>query len=223
VRALLMSLVPLLLITMLVISVFLGWRCCQSSTSDPLHDQPLLVSPLSADVNPVLSIQLLDIRAHGRFGSVYRAILSGTGETVAVKVLPMSERQSWLNERAFYSLQSVMSHPNLLRFYGAEQHSSELWIVTEYHDRGSLYDYLKSSTISWAELVTIATSLTRGLAFLHSDSKHRAIAHRDIKSRNVLLKGNMMACIADFGLAIVLDNMSDIHAQVKTAVLSKSK
>ena len=215
VRTLLMSLVPLLVLTMLVITGFLLWRCCQASSSDALHDQPLLTSPSLADAKPLLSIQLLDLRAHGRFGSVYRAIMTTTGETVAVKVLPISERQSWLNERAFYSLQSVAGHQNVLKFFGAEQHCSELWIVTEYHDRGSLYDYLKSSVITWNELVSIATTLTRGLAFLHSDVKHHAIAHRDIKSRNVLLKSNMTACIADFGLAVVLeDNSLDVHAQV---------
>jgi Protein kinase domain len=215
VRTLLMSLVPLLGITMLVITVFLLWRCYLASYTDTFQDQPLLVPPSPVDSKPVLSVQLLDLRAQGRFGSVYRAILTTTGETVAVKVLPLSERQSWLNERAFYSLQSISGHDNVLRFFGAEQHGSELWIVTEYLDRGSLYEYLKSSVVSWADLVTIATSLARGLAFLHGDVKHHAIAHRDIKSRNVLLKRNMTACIADFGLAVILDNnSSDVHAQV---------
>lgn len=218
-----MSLVPLLVTTTIVIVVFLLWRCYQASNPDIFHDHPLLVPPSPVDVKPVLCVQLLDRRANGRFGSVYRAMLTTTGETVAVKVLPLSERQSWLNERAFYSLQSIGGHDNVLRFFGAEQHGSELWLITEYHDRGSLYDYLKSSVVTWAELLTIATSLSRGLAFLHGDVKHHAIAHRDIKSRNVLLKRNMTACIADFGLAAILDNSSsDVHAQVRVIFVSNT-
>ena len=32
-----------------------------------------------------------------------------------------------------------------------------------------------------------------------------SIAHRDFKSKNVLIKSDMTACIADFGLALVFE------------------
>lgn len=43
------------------------------------------------------------------------------------------------------------------------------------------------------------------------------IAHRDFKSKNVLLKSDMTACIADFGLALIFhpdESCGDIHNQV---------
>lgn len=46
-----------------------------------------------------------------------------------------------------------------------------------------------------------------------------AIAHRDFKSKNVLLKSDMTACIADFGLAIIFypgKSCGDTHGQVGT-------
>lgn len=46
-----------------------------------------------------------------------------------------------------------------------------------------------------------------------------AIAHRDFKSKNVLLKNDMTACIADFGLALVFvsgKSCGDTHGQVGT-------
>lgn len=46
-----------------------------------------------------------------------------------------------------------------------------------------------------------------------------AVAHRDFKSKNVLLKSDMTACIADFGLAIVFEagkSCGDTHGQVGT-------
>lgn len=64
----------------------------------------------------------------------------------------------------------------------------------------------------------------RGLMFLHDeipggkeDGFKPAIAHRDFKSKNVLLKSDMSACIADFGLALVFHPnkpCGDTHGQV---------
>lgn len=142
---------------------------------------------------------------------------------VAVKVFPLQDRQSWQNEREFYSLPHVGSHDCILHFIGAEKRCmiSELWLITDYHERGSLYDYLKGSTVTVKELFTIATSMCRGLAFLHSvvssGSEKPSVAHRDIKSRNILLKLDSTACIADFGLALILNqNPGDVHGQVGT-------
>ncbi|KAG5450144.1 Activin receptor type-2B, variant 2 [Clonorchis sinensis] len=107
----------------------------------------------------------------------------------------------------------------------------EYWLVTEYHQLGSLYDYLKTHTIHWKELLQIAVGVARGLSHLHSEitsvggntvlmePTKPSIAHRDLNSRNVLLKSDMSACIADFGLAIRFEPghfPSDAHPQLGT-------
>lgn len=65
-----------------------------------------------------------------------------------------------------------------------------------------------------------------GLTHLHEElpptSTERAkpsIAHRDFKSKNVLLGSKFRPCIADFGLAIVFNPnaiLGDAHGQVGT-------
>ena len=93
--------------------------------------------------------------------------------------------------------------------------------------QGCLYDFLKAHTISWTEAIRIVLSACEGLAFVHSSSdaklnflslegKKLPIAHRDVKSRNILLRGDRMSCIADFGLALVLDGKAgNAHSQAR--------
>lgn len=95
--------------------------------------------------------------------------------------------------------------------------------------QGSVCDYLKANVLSWSELCLIAQTMSQGLSYLHKDIPgHKpSIAHRydirtsdykaklkaygsvqspcsyrDFKTKNILLKSDMTACIADFGLAL---------------------
>jgi len=220
-RTLLFSLLPLIGITVFVICIFWLWRHKKMAYSQRLPTQEPMPAPLPSPHLGFRPVELIEIKARGRFGCIWRAQLNNT--VVAVKVFPLQDRQSWQNEREFYSLPHVGSHDCILHFIGAEKRCmiSELWLITDYHERGSLYDYLKGSTVTVKELFTIATSMCRGLAFLHSvvssGSEKPSVAHRDIKSRNILLKLDSTACIADFGLALILNqNPGDVHGQVGT-------
>jgi serine/threonine protein kinase len=67
-----------------------------------------------------------------------------------------------------------------------------LWLITDYHTNGSLYDYLQDVILDVPELLKLASSAACGLAHLHMEiigfHGKPAIAHRDIKSRNILVK-----------------------------------
>lgn len=59
-----------------------------------------------------------------------------------------------------------------------------------------------------------------------SDQYKPAIAHRDFKSNNVLLKHDLTACIADFGLALVFQpakSCGDTHGQVISITIKAIK
>ncbi|RUS84684.1 hypothetical protein EGW08_007554 [Elysia chlorotica] len=205
-----------------------GPRHTQLPTADPsLTIMSNGYSGMIIPPRPALNLQLLELKAHGRYGSVWKGQLPD--RFVAVKIFPIQDRQSWLAELEVYALPQ-MKHDNILKFIASEERddgdSSKLWLVTEYHDRGSLCDFLKGNVISWAELCKIGETMACGLAYLHDEIPSTpsvkgkpAVAHRDLKSKNVLLKQDLTACIADFGLALKFEpgkGLNETHPQVGT-------
>lgn len=81
--------------------------------------------------------------------------------------------------------------------------STQLWLVTHFHELGSLYDFLQYSSLTPESCLKMCLSVACGLVHLHteivSSQEKPAIAHRDLKSRNILVKRNGQCCIADLG------------------------
>ncbi|CAL8321525.1 unnamed protein product [Merluccius merluccius] len=176
------------------------------STSGSGSGLPLLVQRTIAR-----TIVLQECIGKGRFGEVWRG--KWRGEDVAVKIFSSREERSWFREAEIY--QTIMlRHENILGFIAADNKDNgswtQLWLVSEYHEHGSLFDYLNRYTVSVEAMLALASSLASGLAHLHMEiigtQGKPAIAHRDIKSKNVLVKRSGTAAIADLGLAVKHDS-----------------
>lgn len=167
-----------------------------------------------------LPIQLEALVGKGRFAEVWRARLShnegGQYETVAVKIFPAVEYPSWCNERAIFS-DANLKHENIVQFLTAEERGGtaaapqrQYWLIMAYYNMGNLQDFLTGRILTWTELCSLAGSVARGLAHLHSDTTPCGtpkvpIAHRDLKSSNIVLKSHSECALCDFGLALQLD------------------
>ncbi|KAG5833849.1 hypothetical protein ANANG_G00280260 [Anguilla anguilla] len=83
----------------------------------------------------------------------------------------------------------------------------------EYHEHGSLFDYLNRYSVSVDGMIVMALSIASGLAHLHMEiigtQGKPAIAHRDLKSKNILVKKNGTAVIADLGLAVKHESITN--------------
>ncbi|XP_067281037.1 TGF-beta receptor type-2 isoform X2 [Pseudorasbora parva] len=163
----------------------------------------------------LLPIQLDAIVGKGRFAEVFRAKLKHASEsfqTVAVKIFPYEEYASWKSEWEIFS-DAELRHENVLQFLTAEDRKAarQYWLITAYHERGNLQEFLSQHVISWDELCRLGGSLARGVAHLHADQTQCgrakvAIVHRDLKSTNVLVKSDLTCCLCDFGLSLRLDS-----------------
>ncbi|KAI6646398.1 ACVRI [Oopsacas minuta] len=167
-------------------------------------------------------IQLLELVGQGRFGRVHRGIWRG--DSVAVKIFSTVDEDSWTRETGIYNT-VLLRHDNILTCLGSDMISNdgvtELWLVTHYHPFGSLYDYLNKSTVQLEMNIfsQLAISAINGLVHLHWDisGTHNkpAIAHRDLKSKNLLVKNGCTICIADFGMAVRDQNKEDLDEAAK--------
>lgn len=154
--------------------------------------------------------ELTSIISEGQLCSVWRGTYSGID--VAVKCLSKEIEQLWSNEYHIFSKCNI-NHKNIVTFIAAsdlETNATELWLATKYCSQGTLKSYLETHKLSWGRLVSMAKDITAGLSFLHSDrstlgdGSKSVIAHQDLKSNNVLIKGDGTCVIADFGLSIEL-------------------
>ncbi|KAG0492534.1 hypothetical protein HPP92_005932 [Vanilla planifolia] len=143
----------------------------------------------------------------GGFGPVYKGKLSD-GRMVAVKQLSVTSHQGKRQFMAEIATISAVQHRNLVQLYGCCIEGEQRLLVYEYLEYKSLDQSIfgKSSLfLDWETRFEICLGTARGLAYLHEESSVR-IVHRDVKSSNILLDGNLNPKISDFGLAKLYDD-----------------
>uniref|UniRef100_A0A914WVJ3 Polo kinase n=1 Tax=Plectus sambesii TaxID=2011161 RepID=A0A914WVJ3_9BILA len=105
-------------------------------------------------------------------------------------------------------IHSEMTHPNIVRYEGYVDVGSYRFILLEYCSMRSLADLQRNrGTITEPEARFYVKQIASALMYMHD----RSIAHRDLKSRNVLLDAQMQVKVCDFGLADYLHDRGTLH------------
>nr|XP_033513336.1 G-type lectin S-receptor-like serine/threonine-protein kinase At4g27290 [Nicotiana tomentosiformis] len=152
----------------------------------------------------------------GGFGPVYQGKLS-TGSEIAVKKLSKHSGQGLEELKNEVVLISKLQHRNLVKLLGCCLEGEERMLVYEYMPNSSLdhfiFDDSRKRRLSWENRFQIAMGISRGLLYLHQDSRLRII-HRDLKTSNILLDSELKPKISDFGLARIFGG-DQIEAKTK--------
>jgi len=176
---------------------------------------PLLVQRTLA--KQVTLVERLGNRSTSGFGGkVWRGVRHG--ENVAVKIYYSRDEAAWARETEVYSQLLPSRHDNILGYIGSDMTSgascTQLWLVTQYHPLGSLFDHLNRlpHPLIHLQMLKICLSIANGLLYLHTEihgtRRKPPMAHRNLKSKNILVKSDGSCVIADFALAVTQDRLT---------------
>ncbi|CAM0958877.1 unnamed protein product [Alopecurus aequalis] len=175
-------------------------------TADPMALPLSLLEEITDDFSEEQEI------GRGGFAVVYKGKLENN--TVAVKRMS----KTYMYEKEFHrevECLMIAKHKNVVRFLGycadtqgtMARHKGKFIMADvqqrllcfEYLPTGSLREYITDTSREprWRDCYKIITGICQGLHYLHQKS----IVHLDLKPANILLDGNLVAKIADFGLS----------------------
>ncbi|CAE6445998.1 unnamed protein product [Rhizoctonia solani] len=134
----------------------------------------------------------------GGFGDVYRGALR-TGDRVAIKYLRMlvtaddsGEKQLKRTAHELY-IWSKCRHVNILELIGVAQHNNQIAMVSPWMENGNMNWYLNQHPLT--DRYSLCSQIADAVAYL----RNNGIVHGDIKGANILVSGDHVPKLTDFG------------------------
>ena len=139
----------------------------------------------------------------GAMGVVYKASDPVLERSLAIKTVNLisSGEGSEYYEKRFYQearAAAGLNHPNIVTVYDVGKSADVAYMAMELIEGVELRALLAmGQALSPERAVAIAAQIAQGLAYAHE----HGVVHRDIKPANIMVVGNGMVKITDFGLA----------------------
>ncbi|MCG3159883.1 MAG: Serine/threonine-protein kinase PknD [Acidobacteria bacterium] len=152
----------------------------------------------------------------GGMGEVYLARDARLGRQIALKLLQSSLTQDAARVRRFRQearAASSLNHPNILTIYEVGQEDSTTggahFIAAEFVDGQTLRELCRGEGLTLGAALDILIQVAGALTAAHE----AGIVHRDIKPENIMLRGDGLVKVLDFGLAKLTEQATRPHTQ----------
>ena len=149
--------------------------------------------------------QIIKAIGEGGMANVYLAYDTILDRNVAVKILrgDLAEDEKFVRRFQREALSaSSLSHPNIVEIYDVGKSENNYYIVMEYVEGKNLKELIKKrGKLTLSEVLDIMLQLTDGISVAHDSY----IIHRDIKPQNIMILGNGLIKIMDFGIATAMN------------------
>ncbi len=153
-----------------------------------------------AVIPSVRGYEIVGELGRGGMGVVYKARQVKLNRTVALKMV-ISGVHAGKEElgRFFAEAEAVASlvHPNIVQIFEVADHNGIPFFSLEYVSGGSLAERLTREPMQAQDAARLVESLARAMTTAHA----QGVIHRDLKPANVLITGDGVPKITDFGLA----------------------
>lgn len=149
--------------------------------------------------------ELIRVLGQGGMGTVYEARLAGTSLRVALKMLKPTElegAEATRQLREEVENTAGLRHPNIVPIYHVGEYAGQPFYTMELIEGGSLDQHLDRYRGQFAKTARLLATTARAVHHAHQ----RRILHRDLKPGNILLDQADEPHVADFGLAMRLDD-----------------
>jgi formylglycine-generating enzyme required for sulfatase activity/dienelactone hydrolase len=179
------------------------------------------MSDLTAPGTIVRHYRILERLGAGGMGVVYKAEDTKLGRMVALKFLsPELTTDDVAKQRFLVEARaaSQLDHPNICNVHEVgESEDGRLFIAMALYDGETLREKITRGPMPFEQLSGILIQVARGLAKAHE----AGIIHRDIKPANIIVTGDGLVKILDFGLAKLTDvSMTKPQSSVGTVAYS---
>jgi serine/threonine-protein kinase len=148
--------------------------------------------------------EIIEELGRGAMGVVYKARDPLIGRLIALKTITagLADNQELL-QRFYREAQSAggLQHPNIVTVHDLGEENQTPYIAMEFIEGTSLEALVqKKAPIPLSQKVGYIVQACRGLGYAHQ----RGVVHRDIKPANIMLTGEGVVKIVDFGIARVM-------------------
>src|SRR5437870_5059891 len=136
----------------------------------------------------------------GGMGEVYLAEDTRLHRKVALKTLPGELNADQDRIRRFEQearAAAALNHPNIAHIYEISEHDRVNFIAMEFIDGQTLRERMRSAPVKFSEVLDFCAQIASALSAAHAVG----IVHRDIKPSNIMLRGDGLIKVLDFGLA----------------------